>query len=610
MTKFTWAMGRTNGVPTGFWRDSMEETYWTRRSVRRRDVLRGGFLATAGLAGAALIGCGGGDEESPAATSAGGSSGTQVADSTGTATPPAEDVHGGEYIFPNFANLEDIYDPHMSGYLAHHVFGNWAANLLVRTSPDASEINGELIESWEIPGDGSEYILHVRPGVKWHNKAPTNGRELSAEDVAFNIERITGMLDPDGPGRYQRRSTLPFLESATATDDHTVTVKLARPTPTLLSGLTDYRNTVVPKDFVEGGGNFADFASLVGTGPFITTSMSGDGTVTWERNPDYWEDAVPYFDSVRMVTMRDPLTALTALGQRQVYHYIAPPKAVREQAAQIAPETREEVWTFADRTNVQYNVTRPPFDDVRLRHALQRAIPFQQLNDNQLGEGYWNLGAVLPVAFPQAWPEDQVAQLPGYNPSTKEQDIAEANKLLDAAGFVQGQGLSFQLFGGGEYSTALQGEYKKIWANMDVATRIFAPGDAATAQSAQSQGDFDIALSINFSFPDPGVDFLAWYGTDQGRNYGKYSNPAVDDIIDRILTTVDPDERQARIDEAQDLIWEELPSFIYYSSKTNVLFDSAVGGMEGFGRRLGGSAHHDTMRYMRYGFFTDASLRG
>lgn len=137
--------------------------------------------------------------------------------------------------------------------------------------------------------------LTVQPNAKWHNKPPVNGRQVDAQDIAYNLLRITGALEPDEGqrARYQRRSTLTGMENAEAVDNEVVRVTFDRPTGTFLGGLSDFRNLMAPRDFLDGGGEYEDTPSVVGSGPFIIESFKGDERATWVRNPDYWRPGLP-----------------------------------------------------------------------------------------------------------------------------------------------------------------------------------------------------------------------------------------------------------------------------------------------------------------------------
>ena len=127
---------------------------------------------------------------------------------------------------------------------------------------------GELAESWETP-DPLTYIFHIRQGVNWHNKAPMNGRELTADDVVYTYQRITAQGDfTERPVRSTAAVDLPW-ESIEATDKYAVVMKLTEPSLGALEALIgDPLFWILPPEVIEQYGDYTDWKNVVGTGPF------------------------------------------------------------------------------------------------------------------------------------------------------------------------------------------------------------------------------------------------------------------------------------------------------------------------------------------------------
>ncbi|MDO9445076.1 MAG: hypothetical protein Q7K37_07135, partial [Dehalococcoidia bacterium] len=194
----------------------MESSYWSRRRVGRRTVIRGASLGVAGLAGAALIGCGGGDDEEEAGGGT-GLAGTTLGTATATAeagsTPvPADQVRVKPGLYdgpvpPSAAELNPGVNAKMGGVLKwtyldpprmdlartlsctiFHTL-TYTSNRLTRAKLGATadpyrvEIEPDLAESWEALDGGQKFVFHLRKGAKMHNVAPVNGREFTSDDV-------------------------------------------------------------------------------------------------------------------------------------------------------------------------------------------------------------------------------------------------------------------------------------------------------------------------------------------------------------------------------------------------------------------------------------------
>lgn len=166
------------------------KNYWHRSPVGRRAVLRGAAVSGAGLVGAALIGCGGGDDEaSPAATAAATGAATAVA-TEAAATGPKP---GGTYRVSSTGDPPTL-DPYGSGSAWTKAVAAYAYSRLfkVDVAPDTNPYDQPLIpdaaSGYEAP-DGQVWVVKLRPGVKFHNIEPVNGRELVAEDVIYSWRR-------------------------------------------------------------------------------------------------------------------------------------------------------------------------------------------------------------------------------------------------------------------------------------------------------------------------------------------------------------------------------------------------------------------------------------
>ena len=211
---------------------------------------------------------------------------------------------------------------------------NWGVDrdvwdLKTMHTPD-QHLTGMLAESWEISPDGLTYTFHIRPGVRWHDKAPMNGRQFTAGDVEYNFHRILGMGDfaeagPTAHGGASNLKTIPW-ESITATDDATVVMKLTEPRLSALRFiLVDGIGFIMPPEVIEQHGDVQDWRNLVGTGPFMLTDLVEESSGTFTKNPDYWgydekypENRLPYVDELRYVVIPDEAAAYAALRSRTI----------------------------------------------------------------------------------------------------------------------------------------------------------------------------------------------------------------------------------------------------------------------------------------------------
>ena len=316
---------------------------------------------------------------------------------------------------------------------------------------------GALAESWSQP-DPRTYIVNVRQGVRWHDKPPMNGRELTAQDVEFNYHRITGMGSGfTEPSEFVANLNLPF-ESITATDDSTVVFTLKELNLGAIGGILDGAIAwIYPPEVIREHGDVTEWRSLVGTGPIMLTDWVEGSSVTWDKNPDYWgydekypENRLPYVDQLKVLFVPEVATRLAALRIGRI-DYIGPYQGSAigtleqvENLDRTDPELVIHPITTRSNNAIGMNVQLSPFDDIRVRKALQMAINLEEINRAFYGgrsdmtpQGSLNRSFSEIVTQFEDWPED-VKNVFDYDP-----EGAEA--LLDEAGYPRGaDGIRFK----------------------------------------------------------------------------------------------------------------------------------------------------------------------
>ena len=330
------------------------------------------------------------------------------------------------------------------------VIGDWAIDRSVnhlRTYDQPFSINrGALAESWETP-DPTTMIAHIRQGVHWHDKAPMNGRELTAKDVEFSYHRLYGIGSgftescPVCGGKEKN------LESITATDDWTVVFKLKQPDLLALDKFFDpWEAFIYPPEVIREHGDVKDWRNLVGTGPMELTEYVDATSMKWTRVPNYWgfdekfpQNRLPYVDEINAVIMTDMAARLAALRSGKIDILGTPGDSQIRSVDQLKslqeknPEIN--VWTFDFRAGTGFvfnNVNNPPFNDIRVRHAMQMALDLETINETffgGLGDPTPNglfANSKLGVGTPfDQWTEE-IKPYYRYDPEGAKQLLAEA----------------------------------------------------------------------------------------------------------------------------------------------------------------------------------------
>ena len=389
--------------------------------------------------------------------------------------------------------------------------------------PSVSILTGRLAESWETP-DPTTFVFHIRPGVHWHDKAPMNGRELTAQDIEYNFHRALGL----GSGFTEKNEgfnagivSLP-IESVMATEDRTVVIKLTQPQPNALETvLTSWGTHMMPPEVIKQHGDVKDWRNLVGTGPFMLTDWVDGSSMTWTKNPDYWgfdekypQNRLPYFDGITGLVMTDDATILSALRSGQldyvggtgVASVIYIPQA--ESLQRTNPEIELYGWSTRSENSFAYNMTQDgPFSrDVRVRRAMQMALDLETMNSTYFkGFAKWEpqgmIGnAIVGYNTPFAeWPAE-VQKGYMYDPEG-------AEKLLDEAGYPRGaDGTRFkaELTGFGFWDVDYQQLAASYWdaIGIDVSINVVDSSESGALIREHTYGDM-VSSILAFDYIGP-----------------------------------------------------------------------------------------------------------
>ena len=575
-----------------------EQSYWARtagRRLSRRGVLRGSAVAGLGLAGAALIGCGDDDDdEAPAAQAPAPATGGTAAPQATAAPGEQQITRGGIFTDHRTRAVTGHFDPHinLNNQLAPwHAIGNFATDV----TQDGEEVLPELLESWEIPGDGTEMIAKVRSNARWHNRGSEAGRTVTAEDAVFNIMDIAALLRPERATEFHSRSVMVGLIDAEAIDEKTVKINFAHPTSTFLAGISHYRTHWYSKDFEKDGGDFTKVDQLVGTGAFTVEKHVEDQRTEYKANPDYWKDGPPYLDGYTSVLLPDNTVAITQLQQGGIHAMAAANRVDRETIAKLVPDHNLQVWDFISWIHWRFQVNVKPFDDPRVRRALFMVPDYLKMNVEEFGDGFWNWAGAMSAAYPEAYSGEDISKMQGWNPDTKEQDRKDAVDLMTAAGFPDGEiefGITHPPFG--RYFTGnpirIQSDLARVWPKMNAVLDLSA--DSPSFAKGQAAGDFDTIGYTIHGVPDGILELISDFGTldthagtGGGRNYGRYSNSEVDDLLVKAVRELDSEARKTIALEIQDLLIADMPTVGISSDRGVRAFRPEVGNWGRFGGR-------------------------
>ena len=253
--------------------------------VGRRDLLKGAAIAAGLAAGAQLV--------SPAPA--------------GAQTPK----RGGTLRLALQSDPVTGFDPHQSISFLTMIPLSFAYSRLVKVKagpsvkPMTYPLEPDLAESWTQPDDKT-YVFKLKKGVRFHNKPPVNGRELTADDVKYTYERFLGIA---GNGN---KPVLESVDKIDVVDKHTVKFTLKEPNAWFLDMLASTSTWIIAKECVEKFGDLKKMESVVGTGPWMLEAWEPNVRLSYVRHPNYFVPGLPYADAVDVTIDKDPSSRLAA----------------------------------------------------------------------------------------------------------------------------------------------------------------------------------------------------------------------------------------------------------------------------------------------------------
>jgi peptide/nickel transport system substrate-binding protein len=563
---------------------------FTKRPVSRRVALESLGVGILGLAGAALIGCG--------SSSGGGGAGSGGGAATQATVAPVTEATGVD-ILPLTAPVVKgtkkpggIFKTALNGktYTEHDSHTQRAASEWHVISEKLTEANftdaktiPHIASSWEA-ADPTTLIFKIQPGVKIHNVAPWNGREFDAEDVAWNLERLGGLYADRlklPKAAFQRASMVANIQKAVATDKHTVKVTLSAPNSGFFAGVSENRTVMMPKEMDDIG--YKDPTKMAGPGAYQITDMKNDQIITYKKFDQYFRKGEPSFDEFHQVVVPDSASQIAAIGTGQINLYRPPTNVEGEQVQKANPDILMYTWIDSNWHHIRPSMTFEPFHDIRVRKALHLVLDYARIGNQEEGTG-WGFQAALSPGFQEAWKPEKVKSLAGYNPDTKEKDIAEGKKLMAAAGYPDGKGLEFKMLfasATGEpnaVAVIVQQEWTQAFPQMKV---TLDPADNGTFSRRQALGDFQTLSYTITAVPDPVLEMISQYETNGSRNYGAFSDPDLDSMLDKGIKELDFNKRKELLNQFQQKWVDDWrPMYVMHANAARYLISPNVGGFD------------------------------
>ena len=400
---------------------------------------------------------------------------------------------------------------------------------------DEGRIVPNLAEKYDVAAGGTQFTLHLRKGVKFHN-----GKELRAEDVVWSTNHVK---DPKNGAFGQNR--LNDVKSVEKMDSHVVKFTLGKPSAAFLANLATIRILpIVPENSLQPGQTKLEKNVFVpGTGAFMFEQFQPGFDTVVKKAPDYWGKPA-YLDKIMFRPITDNANRFNALrtGDVQMADRLAALDAMRVKKGDVKGIAllEEPLGGFQ---RLIFNYDSPLLQKREMRQALACAIDKQRLVDEAF------FGAAQPAELmmdPQGiW--SKAAKLPRHK-----RDLAKARVLLKAAGY-NGQEL---VWVGRNSATPLLESVQRMLSEAGIKVKLEIL-EAGVMRERVGAGKFDLQVGGATTDVDPVIALVSYYYTNKVEK-GSYSNPKTDQLFDKFDKEFDEKKRLAIFRELAGVVQKDV----------------------------------------------------
>ena len=444
---------------------------------------------------------------------------------------------------------------------------------LLKQNPEGELMPGMATE-WEVSEDGKTYTFRLREGAKW-----SDGEPVTAEDFVFGWQHL---LDPASASKYayllypiknakavnSGDKPLDALGAESLDGGKTLKVTLESPTPFFLQLLTHYTAYPVPKHAVEKyGDDWVKMDNIVTNGAFKPVEWISQSRISVEKNPEYYDADEVSLDGVNYFTTEDRNAAISRFRAGELDIIRDYPSSRYQWLKDNLPDATHLSPMLGSYYYVLNAREGRPTADARVREALNLVVRRKVLSEQIMAGSFKDAYSLVPPG-PSRY---EVQRMDGVDGDYQAR-LAKAKQLIKEAGYGPDNPLNLQL----RYNTS--DEHKKIaialaamWKPLGVNIQMINAEATVHYQTIQ-QGDFDIARAGWIADYNDAENFLTLLRSGVGNNYGGYSNPEYDKLLDQAANTLDLDKRQQLLQQAENVALDDyaLAPLLYYVTRNLV----------------------------------------
>lgn len=450
---------------------------------------------------------------------------------------------------------------------------------LVAVTPKGA-IEPRLALSWENKAN-TVWTFHLRPGITW-----SDGSAITAQDIVWSWQRLVSPKTASPYATYlgnmhvlnaveiAQGNKAPDTLGVKAVNDRTLEITLTQPTAAFLPMLA--HPSLVPLDKVligRFGDKWTKPEHFVSSGAYTLSQWVVNERIVTERNPRYWDDQHTVINKVTWLPISSEAADVNRYKAGEIDIVYTVPV---NQFAQLKKTMGDELRVAPQLSTYyyQFNTTRAPFNDPRVRRALNMALDKDIIAQKVMGQGQreaWVIsqpdigGVTLRAPDYASWPRDK--------------RIAEAKKLLADAGFGPEHPLSFNLlYNTSETHQRIAIAASSMWKkNLGVEAKL-QNQEWKTMLDTMHTGNFDAVRYAWIADYDDAASFLNTYRTGDSENTSKYSNPAYDEALRNAAKAATVAERGKYYQQAEDMLGHDVPAIPVYHYVRTHLVKPWVGG--------------------------------
>jgi len=477
------------------------------------------------IAGFALAACGGGSDSS--------SGETTIPDdvignaSTETGECSADPKSGGTLVYARRQQSQDLNPLVASGGNGDIFVINQIFDQLVTSDPNGGfEITPAVAESWDVSDDGKTYTFQIRKGLKF-----SNGQPVTAEDVKFSLDRFA-----DPKQNLILAIAAVGYKKSTVIDPQTVRVELSEPIAAFLYNISIYPASIVPKDLVEKEGD-SFWEKPVGSGPFMVKNFTRGSSLTFEKNPNYWEAGKPYLDSVRFNFAEEDNSRMLDLKSGEAQMVDGVPYS-QIQTVLDDDQLQLQVVEVPQFLGLWLNHQRPQMADEKVRQAMQYSLNKDEINSAIYG----GVGTIPNSVLPKLKFDADSSQVEPYP-----FDVDRANELMSESKYPDGFEITLTYPAGFEDYKQLGLYLQQAWEKIGIKLKLKEIDQAAVADAFYA-GDYDMTFpyaqfTSDVTVPDEYANLLNDPNSGIDGFFSWWHNDAIWKKVKEFTTTISDDQR-------------------------------------------------------------------